>query len=201
MNEGVGVHEVQERQYGGYGHGSGYGIGPLEECCEKKVDPIILLGVIAALAGLTFFLRQQVLTSIPIGRKLEESFSLSYLLQTISASQKYEEKDVSESFVDPKVEVASEALRILKNFEIKSCKLNFSLCLSDALILSIKDVPWNDKYILHELVQGSAEYLTQGSIHSTWTNIRKIEHIKLTEKCISDYNLCSSKQEDIQFQH
>ena len=23
MNEGVGVHEVQERQYGGYGHGKG----------------------------------------------------------------------------------------------------------------------------------------------------------------------------------
>ena len=29
------------------------------ECCEYRVDPLLLLGLIAAIGGLTFFLQQQ----------------------------------------------------------------------------------------------------------------------------------------------
>merc|ERR1719195_37863 len=55
------------RQYGGYG-----GYGGFVECCEGVVDPL-LLGIIAALAGLTFFLQQQVVMSIAGRRSLRTS--------------------------------------------------------------------------------------------------------------------------------
>ena len=76
------------RQYGGYG-------GGFVECCEGVVDPILLLGIIAgithqwpgtgcnfvtfgkyfisALAGLTFFLQQQVVMFINGGRRFGPS--------------------------------------------------------------------------------------------------------------------------------
>ena len=69
------------RQYGGY--------GGFVECCEGVVDPILLLGIIAgkrtlhcwlkdgcksilisALAGLTFFLQQQVVMFIMGGQEV-----------------------------------------------------------------------------------------------------------------------------------
>ena len=73
------------RQYGGY--------GGFVECCEGVVDPILLLGIIAgtslqvtmkrkfhcktnfisALAGLTFFLQQQVVMFINGGRRFRAS--------------------------------------------------------------------------------------------------------------------------------
>ena len=42
----------------GVGYGGGYG-GELVECCQYRVDPLLLLGLIAAIGGLTFFLQQQ----------------------------------------------------------------------------------------------------------------------------------------------
>ena len=43
-----------------YGHNAGLDVDlGLVECCEPTVDPFILFGIIAALAGLTFFLQQQ----------------------------------------------------------------------------------------------------------------------------------------------
>ena len=49
----------------GYGHNVGLDIG-LVECCEPTVDPLILVGIIGALAGLTFFLQQQGIGSVKI---------------------------------------------------------------------------------------------------------------------------------------
>ena len=44
----------------GYGHNVGLDVDlGLVECCEPTVDPLILVGIIGALAGLTFFLQQQ----------------------------------------------------------------------------------------------------------------------------------------------
>ena len=38
---------------------SGLSAGGLVECCQYRVDPLLLLGIIAAIGGLTFFLQQQ----------------------------------------------------------------------------------------------------------------------------------------------
>ena len=53
----------------GYGYGHNVGVGVdfgLVECCEPTVDPVILVGIIGALAGLTFFLQQQGIGSVKI---------------------------------------------------------------------------------------------------------------------------------------
>ena len=39
--------------------GVGLSAGGLVECCQYRVDPLLLLGLIAAIGGLTFFLQQQ----------------------------------------------------------------------------------------------------------------------------------------------
>jgi len=65
--------------YGGYGGlGGGYNQA-FVECCEGVVNPFILLGIIGGLAGLTFFLRQQVVTFIN-GRSLNQGWMLQNLL-------------------------------------------------------------------------------------------------------------------------
>ena len=53
------------RNFGGLS-GSGYG----QQCCEGVVDPISLLTVIAAIAGLSWFMRQAVIDNmIAAGKK------------------------------------------------------------------------------------------------------------------------------------
>ena len=55
-----------------FGSLSGYG----EQCCEQVVDPISLLTVIGAIAGLTWFMRQAVIDNmIMAGRKRKRSIS------------------------------------------------------------------------------------------------------------------------------
>ena len=56
-----------------FGSLSGYGG---EQCCERVVDPISLLTVIGAIAGLTWFMRQAVIDNmIAAGRKRKRSIS------------------------------------------------------------------------------------------------------------------------------
>ena len=51
---------------------SGYG-GGLVECCQYRVDPLLLLGLIAAIGGLTFFLQQQ-------GQRVKYTYTLQTLI-------------------------------------------------------------------------------------------------------------------------
>merc|ERR1712179_100448 len=57
--------DISARQYGGYG------VGGFVECCEGVVDPLFLLSIIAALAGLTYWIRLQVVTNI-MGRSFSD---------------------------------------------------------------------------------------------------------------------------------
>jgi len=151
--------------------------GGYVECCEEVVDPIILLGVIAAIAGATFFLRQQVLTFIS-GRRsftegniensiLEHTKGIDFLIDVFES--KYAGENVEDSLF---------------------CYPKLGTCLVNSLALNLKEKPSTDLDLFVKTSSGLAEYWSTGSIKSAWKELKQIELVRRTSKCLKYFHEC-----------
>ena len=133
---------------------------------------------ISALAGLTFFLRQQVVTFI-MGRRFSnsESFIFGNSLENLL------EKEIFENVNN------MEKVSLVEKSPF-GCYLDFGVCLSYTVIEALKEDRWTEREIMVEVSKGFAEYLIDGQIKNTWKRLGDIHHVKLTVGCIKKLNSC-----------
>merc|ERR1712154_430829 len=96
-----------------------YGYGGYVECCEGVVDPIFLFSIIAALAGLTYWLRLQVVTYISGRRSFNTDDSGLFLLLTNLSKMNEVVSDTEENSL--------------------LCYTGLASCLSTASLVALKD--------------------------------------------------------------
>ena len=183
---------LSERQYGGGGY---------VECCERVVDPIFLISIIAgmyilylylqcmilcllALAGLTFWLRLQVVTSISASpRSFSDKTryeSLDSLLSNLAAG--LENIGQLSSF-----EMHADGVTRKYKFQ---CHINFAACLSSTSMIALKERAVTEMDILAMVAEGLAEFFATGDIADTWRKLRKINHVVMAARCLNTYEIC-----------
>ena len=131
--------------------------------------PQVLKSMIA-LAGLTYFLRLQVVTYIS-GRR---SFKTpeSSILSILTMISKLEEVEMD------------------KQHNSLICYTSVASCLSSATLIAFKDETVDERKILSLVLEGVIEYFIDGDISDTWSKLRKIKHVPITAKCLHRLKLC-----------
>ena len=132
-----------------------------------------------ALAGLTFFLRQQVVTFIPAGRSFVDRNPdiMQNVLVGLGMDQRLEEfgNPVTEGVVDR------------SGF---GCYGNLGVCISLTAMEALMEDTVREGEIMTRVSRGLAEYLSTGDITNTWRDLREISHVVTAEKCIRKFKTC-----------
>ena len=135
-----------------------------------------------ALAGLTYWLRLQVVTYIS-GRSFSDILreeSLDSLLSNLASN------------LDNFGELSSfgiNADRDSSKFGYQ-CHINFGVCLSSTSMMALRERAVTEMDILTMVAEGLAEYFTTGYIADTWKKLRKINHVMMAAKCLNKYEIC-----------
>jgi len=179
--------EGSSRQYGGYGGGYGGFI----ECCQGVVDPLLLLSIIAALAGLTYWLRLQVVTFIT-GKK-RRSFDHLQATHLLGNFADHQPTNLLESFLVDSLASGSllNQLNLLED-ELPSpgCTPRLAVCLSKTLASQLA-VEEEETGLGSELVESLAEWASSGSVEKTWrSKLGKRPLSSNVVHCFSKYNTC-----------
>ena len=133
----------------------------------------------SALAGLTYFLRLQVVTFIMGGRRFSNSDSSIFgnSLENLSEKETFEDRNKME-----KVSLVEKSPF--------GCYFDFGVCLSYTVIEALKEGRWTEREIIVKVSNGFAEYFIDGQIKNTWKRIGDIPHVQLTIGCIKNLNSC-----------
>jgi hypothetical protein len=72
------------------------------------------------------------------------------------------------------------------------CYADFGVCLSSSVMMAMKEEQVTEGDIMTHVAGGLAEYFTSGDIVNTWKELRKIEHVLIAAKCLTNLKLCYS---------
>lgn len=162
------------RQYGGYNdYQAGY-----VECCDEVVDPIILLGVLAGIGGLTFLLRQQVLTFIT-GR----SFDTGYLPDQIKSVENVV------SFYNDIERFSSSQNEIEDGKSGYKCYFEAAPCFLESIKLQIESRT-TELELISQIFGALLEYFNTGDIKESWNRLRQHKMAANTLTCFKQFNSC-----------
>ena len=70
------------------------------------------------------------------------------------------------------------------------CYTDFGFCLSSSFMIALKEETVTEVDIMTHVARGLAEYFTSGDIVNTWKELRKIEHVLIAAKCLTNLKLC-----------
>ena len=70
------------------------------------------------------------------------------------------------------------------------CYADFGVCLSSSVMMAMREEQVTEGDIMTHVARGLAEYLSSGDIVNTWNEMRKIEHISMAVKCLTNLKVC-----------
>jgi len=180
----VSARQYYQDNYGGY-----------VECCEEVVDPLILFGVIAGIAGLTYFLRSQVIRFIKRRRSFD-SGSEEEFLENLHNAQIVMESMASfagllQTEEEKKERELDESLNEIEDNSSMKCYVSTGICLFESLQVSLKSKS-SETDILWTTLEGAVEYAVTRNISTTWPKLKKYEAVDSIAACVNNHYKCDA---------
>ena len=135
-----------------------------------------------ALAGLTYWLRLQVVTYIT-GR----SFSNAKEDLIVNALRDLDVVTGLEHVMQMYSSFGSNSDDNLYGFK---CQTYFGVCLLSTSMTALKERAVSELDILTMVAEGFAEYFSTGDIGETWEKLREIKHVMMAAQCLKDFKIC-----------
>ena len=119
---------------------------------------------------MTYWLRQQVLINIPVGRSMldHELPVVSHVMQSLEDHEEVEEVDEGGT---------------------GRCVVRLSSCLYQSLMMAMEEEV-DERQMFGHLAHGLAETLMYGKMTAAWARLGQIQYVGHTLQCLDDWGSC-----------